>query len=157
MADASKERRAQMAAAAKRWRERHPERAKQASQRYKAANPEKTKAVRKAWKMDNPGKVLKSEQERRARNPEKMKAVYLRRMYGMDIAEFQALRLGHCPICRTDSPAGKGWTVDHCHSTGAVRGVICSRCNAGLGHFRDDISLLEAAIDYLRKAQERVA
>ena len=39
--------------------------------------------------------------------------------------------------------------VDHCHSTGKVRGILCFSCNVSLGHFKDDVKLLQKAIDYL--------
>ena len=58
-----------------------------------------------------------------------------------------------CAICGTDDPNGKShrgtWFVDHCHNTGAVRGLLCIRCNSVLGMARDRIEVLEAAITYL--------
>lgn len=39
--------------------------------------------------------------------------------------------------------------VDHCHTTNKIRGLLCSKCNMGLGLFYDNIELFESAIDYL--------
>lgn len=50
-----------------------------------------------------------------------------------------------CIICGSDSAL----VVDHCHKTGTVRGILCSNCNLGLGHFKDDPMLLEFAMQYL--------
>ena len=41
--------------------------------------------------------------------------------------------------------------LDHCHETGATRGILCPSCNQGLGKFREDAALLEAAARYLRE------
>ena len=40
-------------------------------------------------------------------------------------------------------------SIDHCHKTGKVRGLLCKHCNHGLGKFKDDVNLLKIAIDYL--------
>lgn len=50
-----------------------------------------------------------------------------------------------CVICGTSGPL----VVDHDHKTGQVRGMLCSSCNCGLGHFKDDPLLLEFAAQYL--------
>ena len=59
---------------------------------------------------------------------------------------------GRCKICGTDTPMGNGaFHVDHCHMTNKVRGLLCHKCNVGLGHFNDNISLLSTAILYLNE------
>lgn len=54
---------------------------------------------------------------------------------------------GLCKICSRES--SKKLHIDHCHRTGKVRGLLCSKCNIGLGHFKDDPELLNKAVDYL--------
>lgn len=56
---------------------------------------------------------------------------------------------GVCAIC---GDAFKRASVDHCHKTGRVRGVLCGPCNNGLGHFKDSAVRLRAAADYLDRS-----
>ena len=56
---------------------------------------------------------------------------------------------GACAICKDPPPPGRRLNVDHCHSTEQVRGLLCSRCNHGLGNFRDNIDFLFGAMAYL--------
>lgn len=65
---------------------------------------------------------------------------------------------GVCAICKQASPArsrrgvseDRRLSVDHCHETGKVRGLLCTKCNTGLGMFGDDTARLLSAIYYLR-------
>lgn len=57
-----------------------------------------------------------------------------------------------CAICHNEFEYQEQIKVDHDHETGAVRGLLCSLCNTGLGQFRDRLDLLEAAVAYLRLA-----
>lgn len=54
---------------------------------------------------------------------------------------------GKCPICR--SSLGEKPHVDHDHMTGAIRGILCFNCNAGLGKYGDDPERLVRAAQYL--------
>lgn len=55
-----------------------------------------------------------------------------------------------CRICgRHESEFTKRLHIDHDHSTGEVRGLLCHACNLGLGYFRDDKNILKSAIDYI--------
>lgn len=71
------------------------------------------------------------------------------------VEQYEALLIkqnGICPICQTldsgDRRVGR-LSVDHCHKTGKVRGLLCAKCNRGLGIFEDDPIKLSAAIQYL--------
>lgn len=55
---------------------------------------------------------------------------------------------GLCAVCRT-APATQ---VDHDHSTGKIRGILCLHCNAGMGAFEDDPSIILRAIEYLERS-----
>jgi hypothetical protein len=60
-----------------------------------------------------------------------------------------------CAICGGTS--GKRLSYDHCHRTGKFRGWLCTRCNAGIGFFKDDLVLLASAIRYLTKFMTSVS
>ena len=85
---------------------------------------------------------------------------YTFRTYGLTpeaCASMLAGQDGKCAICRTTSP-GKGrggresrWSVDHNHTTNAIRGLLCRSCNAAIGLLREDVKILQAAIDYLQR------
>jgi len=54
-----------------------------------------------------------------------------------------------CAICGTEDPGATNWHADHDHKTKAKRGVLCHKCNTGLGLLKDDINVLCSAIEYL--------
>ena len=98
--------------------------------------------------------------EDRKRDPDKYKHKALKKQYNIGLDEYMIMlesQKGVCSICNKEESAINPHTkqprdlaVDHCHSTGKVRGLLCSKCNTALGSFKDDISLLEAAIVYLK-------
>jgi hypothetical protein len=74
------------------------------------------------------------------------------RRYGLTEEEYNRIFSAQgqrCAVCLTDTPSSKGWQIDHCHSTGKVRGILCVYCNTGLGSFMDDTNRLQSAIRYL--------
>ena len=80
-----------------------------------------------------------------------------KRRYGIAMAEYDNLLLrqnGGCAICKRPPYTKKGLVVDHCHRTGAIRGILCSRCNSALGLLDDDPVLVEQALEYLRLSPE---
>ncbi len=78
----------------------------------------------------------------------------LQKTYGISMPEYEQMMLDQgsgCAICGGVNKDGRKLFVDHDHDTKAVRGLLCNPCNRGIGHLRDSISLLEAAIDYLKR------
>lgn len=71
------------------------------------------------------------------------------RIYGISGEEYDKLfkeQDGLCAICH-EEPAN---AIDHNHETGKVRALLCTRCNAGLGQFREDVTYMLNAIEYIK-------
>jgi hypothetical protein len=87
------------------------------------------------------------------KNPDRSKCYNLRR-YGMTIDEFKSLKKkqkGKCACCgATKNTDGKSLYVDHCHKTGEIRGLLCRKCNTGIGLLGDTVDRLERALKYLK-------
>ena len=90
----------------------------------------------------------KSEEDKREK--------HLQYYYDIGNAEYNYMyttQKGRCKICGDNKPGdgGKYFHVDHCHTTLRVRGLLCVKCNKGLGCFSDREDLLLEAIEYLKK------
>jgi hypothetical protein len=77
-----------------------------------------------------------------------------KRRYGITPSDYDQMlsdQNGACKICGSkDSKKGDHrFMVDHCHTTGKVRGLLCGPCNSAIGLLGDNISTLQAAINYL--------
>jgi hypothetical protein len=116
---------------------------------YYAKNPEKCRAIAtKAYNNNKHKHVLR-------------KKVYSwNKTYGINITYEVYLQMlkqqdNKCAICLTsDKDLEKLLSVDHCHTTGKVRGLLCGNCNLALGNFKDRLENLENAIIYLKKPYE---
>ena len=91
-------------------------------------------------------------------NPNLQRNRDLRRLYNIGIEEYEKLLAeqgGHCAVCEATQPGGRHATqhfpVDHCHTTGEVRGLLCHNCNTALGLLKDDPSRIANLITYLAK------
>lgn len=110
----------------------------------------------KKWWDANREDQNRKQRERYHKNKHryKLKTIWDVRLerYGVDQDMFRKMLLEQqscCPLCSTvlDDTA----SVDHCHTTGKVRGLLCKQCNMGLGMFYDNIETFERIIDYLKR------
>ena len=101
----------------------------------------------KVWVENNPDKIRKY----RAKDPYTLKKRCTR--HGITEEEFWSIyeeQDGTCPICDTDIEAEDS-AIDHNHTTGEVRGILCKKCNRGLGLLGDSPKILSKAEMYLVK------
>lgn len=117
---------------------------------------------RPACKPCNAAQARRWATENRERATERRRAAELPKMYGITAEDYDALLArqgGVCAICGQDEPSAHGRTgrqfrlcVDHDHETGAVRGLLCQKCNRALGLLGDDATLIRKAVTYLERA-----
>lgn len=93
--------------------------------------------------------------DKRKQNPDKerlrKRKQKLKSKYNLTLEEYNLMyskQEGRCLICGTFY---NKLNIDHCHTTGKVRGLLCTLCNTGLGSFKDNSSLLGRAILYLKE------
>ena len=88
-------------------------------------------------------------------NPEKAKSASIatsrKIRFGISREDYQQMLVDQnnsCAICKKEI----GWeaAVDHCHTTGKIRGLLCRKCNLGLGGFKDNIETIRKAIEYVK-------
>ncbi len=103
---------------------------------------EQRNASARLWRVNNP------ESARRVRKKQNLKR------FGLTEDSFNVIMVkqnGVCAICKNPEPAKRALAIDHNHQTGKIRGLLCTRCNQGIGCFVDQPLILEAAIKYLQE------
>jgi hypothetical protein len=117
------------------------ENSRERRKRYNAANKERKKEYNKLY---------------REKNKHKIKDTTLKHLYGITTEQYKLMleqqnyKCGICNIEQKNAPSSE-LCVDHCHSTGEVRGLLCHPCNRVLGHFKDNLSIIRNATIYLTK------
>lgn len=107
-----------------------------------------------ARKTDAEKRIARRASSRKYASSARKRELHLRKLYDLTSADVEAMldrQGGRCAICQGSEPGGnaKHWHVDHDHATGRVRGLLCMKCNVGLGYFQDDPTLLINACAYL--------
>ena len=100
----------------------------------------------------NKGKYKRTENERKIFERNRQ----LKRNFGISDKEYKELfdsQNGKCKICGIpQNELNKNLCVDHCHKSNKIRGLLCRKCNAGLGIFKDNIDIINSALKYLQSS-----
>lgn len=129
------------------------------------ANREKVLADGKIYREKNRDKIAARARKYRESNPEKVRESVrksaIKYRYGITAEEYEAMLVdqdGLCAICdkpetRCDRKTGQPLrlVIDHCHATGRVRALLCSRCNVALGMANDEVETLLEMANYVRR------
>lgn len=116
-------------------------------------DPEASRELGRRLRRENPERYKRSTKKYRLKNRNKARERHFKSKYGISLAERDTLiknQNGVCGICGS-LPGSKGLFVDHCHSSGKVRGMLCYACNTMLGLMKDSVTTAQAAINYLKK------
>jgi len=143
------------------WSSNNKEKRRESVKKYRDNNKELVKEKDKLYKRKLrkiPEIRLKINNDMklwRNKFPERVKNNHLKSCYGITLEEYNDKFIKQnesCAICKIHQDNLKiCLSVDHCHKTGRIRGLLCSACNHLLGKAKDDISILEESINYLKK------
>jgi hypothetical protein len=167
------------------WREKNRERKQEQHRRWAENNPGKVKESNAKYYDNNVSlfqrrykeklasmtpeelKIYREKMNHRSKawyknNPEKRKKINrkakLKKHYGLTLEEFDDLlkkQGGTCKTCWSPPEKGKDLFVDHDHSTGFVRGLLCHACNASIGLLKENRDTMREIICYLDDADRR--
>jgi hypothetical protein len=131
----------------KKWEAENPGMKALFAKQWREKYPEKAKLSKKKWRQNNPIKVSLLKQKHKLLK------------YGITIENYNEMLINQnnvCIICLRPETMTRGnklqsFSVDHCHKTGKVRGLLCSKCNTAIGLFDDNPILVRSAMMYLLK------
>jgi hypothetical protein len=150
------------------------ERVNEQTRARRAANFEAVKAKRKAWEAVRSDASKQNEADYKkawaAANREKVRAastaynkrvgrywLHIKHKFGISRAAWEEMFEAQgrcCAVCGISAPeTQRFFTVDHCHETGDIRGILCVHCNAMLGQAKDSIDILLSGVEYLKNSR----
>lgn len=135
--------------------QKNREKRKEQAQKYRQENREKVFEQARKYRQEDPEKLKKRKEKYRSENAEKIAYSKLKYIYGIDkddVEKLIQLQKNSCAICEV-SFLEKKWRVDHCHTTGKVRQLLCHGCNIGLGHVEKP-GFLDKALAYIQRHKD---
>jgi hypothetical protein len=160
---------------ARAYREKNRKVLAERTRQWRANNPAKRKAQKRRWywkvererRLSPERRAYLREQSRKwdEKNPGRRTEISRRsrlKRYGLTLEQYDELlekQQRCCAICGESHDVAKGkiLAVDHDHTTGKVRGLLCHNCNTIIGHAADSIAIPQATIDYMEAANEEAA
>lgn len=133
------------------WCKKNKEHIKKQRKEYRQKNKERLKENKKEYYQKNKEHIKEQHKEWHQKNKQYNKEYQYKKKYNLTLEEIDQILIiqNHkCAICGKSLIETKRCT-DHDHKTDKVRGILCTKCNLGLGHFNDDLDLLKKVIIYI--------
>lgn len=108
------------------------------------------------YSQSEKGKLARKKRESTQKGKENIRMWNITTTHGLSKEQYFSLiesQDNKCAICKDILELDHKTHVDHCHSTGKIRGILCHGCNTGLGLFKDNIDSLKNAIKYLKNSE----
>lgn len=129
---------------------------KEADKRYRLKHAKRIKESKKLDYENNKENILERNKQHYSNNRESLiqyKKEYRIKKYGISLKEYDEMfdkQNGRCAICgKHQDEFKKRLFIDHCHKTKKIRGLLCDKCNRGIGFFNDDVETIRKALIYL--------
>lgn len=139
---------------ARKWYLKNKDRLNTGSKIYFYKNKEKLHLAHKKYYLKNKEKIKVKHAQQYINTREIKRDKWYKRTYGISWEDKQRMiqsQEGRCMICKESFISEKTTHVDHDHKTGKIRDILCDTCNNGIGKFKDNIELMQNAINYLLK------
>lgn len=133
------------------------------SSKWNKSNPDAHAEHERNHRDHNPDIVKENKARHTKNNPEAIKNTYLKCTYGLSLEELnllKALQDNKCAVCGKHETAIhangniKSLSIDHCHETGKVRGLLCNNCNTAEGLLKGNSSIIRKLADYVDKHKQ---
>ena len=139
------------------WYQNNKKKAQNEAKKRHAENKDQINSKRRQQRKDNPEKYREESKAYNKANPHIARESSWRRagIKDMTVVRYNQMfedQKGLCALCeRPQEQFKRRFAIDHNHDTGKARGLLCDRCNTGLGKMNDSINQLEKAIKYLKQ------
>lgn len=137
---------------------RNKKKAVSQAQNYYQRNKDRCKARNKARYAAKHDEIRSRMRQYYAANKAKWREGNLKKHHGVSLSQYIKVvdsQNGCCGICGVhQSKLRRPLALDHCHSSGKIRGVLCDKCNLGLGLLGDTLLPLVAAVEYLKRTEK---
>ena len=151
----SREQKKRRAEYARLWRKNNPEKVAEHAKKSRAKNRGKVLARQRKWREENLEWCVQKSKEWYENNKDRVRNNQLVKEFGITLDQYNSMlekQNGVCALCFGGPDAkSKKLAVDHCHSTGKIRSLLCRGCNVGIGNLKDSPELLEKAAQYIRR------
>ena len=138
----------------RKYRETHREQKREYEHQYCQTHREQTRERKRKWYAANKERIHEYSYRWCKEHHRQRQSVYLKHKYGITIQEYERILAeqdGVCAICKVN-PKKNPLCVDHNHSTREIRGLLCVKCNLGLGYL-DNPEWMHKAIEYKNKKE----